>query len=410
MRLDVSRFGILACLSGLAAAEGGDAGGAKAMRDDVGTTSTSSTASNAVIELEALPTPPVYVEGKGVQNLAYTYGPGITDVTVTAVNLKRYSDNGTVAMGDISNGSTTSAGLHTDEAILGRQVDNNLPPFSFPVSNGSVTLIVPDTATGLSKMYGSNAGLPLYYEFEWDNSTSSGKSYSQLIAVALSDSYQAAADAITSTGKESNPAYVEDVQQDATNPTSISSTTGSTAAETSSASAVASSGSGGLSPGAIAGIAVGCAVAFILIVAFIVWFFFFRRRSNRDQAHGGSDFATNSGTRAMVLEKEGTGSPQSSYPNDGGRLHDPDAYASYEGSKAPPAPGAAFATNSTTDLASIGQASTTRANTPPAYQSRYAHLIEEGMTEEEIRRLEEEERHLDEAIEDAGRNSRRDTH
>ncbi|KAI0432630.1 hypothetical protein F5Y09DRAFT_137068 [Xylaria sp. FL1042] len=35
--------------------------------------------------------------------------------------------------------------------------------------------------------------------------------------------------------------------------------------------------------------------------------------------------------------------------------------------------------------------------------SRYAHLVEEGMTEDEIRRLEEEERQLDAAIEHAGR-------
>lgn len=46
-----------------------------------------------------------------------------------------------------------------------------------------------------------------------------------------------------------------------------------------------------------------------------------------------------------------------------------------------------------------------RSPTPPI-SSRYAHLVEEGMTDEEIRRLEEEERALDVAIEDAGRSSR----
>ncbi|KAI1456435.1 hypothetical protein F4805DRAFT_231476 [Annulohypoxylon moriforme] len=402
MRLDASRFGILACLSGLVGAQG-DAGSVKS---DVGATSTSSTASNAVIELEALPTPAVYVDGKGSQNLTYSYD----SVTVTGVNLRRYSDNVTIGMGrDFSTSLTTGAELHTGEAVLGRRAEP-LPPFTFPISNGSVTLIVPGSDSDMTKVYGTNAGLPLYYEFEWENSTSSGKSYSQLIAVALTDGYEAAVQALTETGKDTTPAYVEAIQQDATNPSSVSSTTGSTAAETSLASAAASSkGSGGLSPGAIAGIAVGCAVVVILIVAFLVWFFFFRRRGSRDQANGQSDFGTNSGTRAMVLDKEATGSPQSAYPDDGGRLRDPDAYASFEGSKAPPAPGAAFATSSNTDLASIGQASTTRANTPPAYQSRYAHLIEEGMTEDEIRRLEEEERHLDAAIENAERNPRRDT-
>lgn len=40
-----------------------------------------------------------------------------------------------------------------------------------------------------------------------------------------------------------------------------------------------------------------------------------------------------------------------------------------------------------------------RSTTPSGISRRYAHLIEDGMTDEEIRRLEEEERALDEAIE-----------
>ncbi|KAI1088180.1 hypothetical protein F5B19DRAFT_26980 [Rostrohypoxylon terebratum] len=402
MRLDVSRFGILACLSGLAGAEVGDAGGVKEMRADVGTTSTSS---NVVIEFDSLPTPPVYREGTGDQNIAYHYGQGITELTFTAVYLKRYSDNLTVATGhDLSTGTNTGIEFHEDGATIGRRTDSLSPKF-FSMSNGSVTLPVPKDA---DSFYGDSLGEPLFYEFQWDNSTTSGKSYSQLVAVATSGGYDAAAQAITALQKDSNPAYGEEIEQEATNPSSIPSTTDSTTAATSAASTEVSRSNSGLSPGAIAGIAVGCAVVVIIIVAFIVWCICFRRRSNRDQTKGGSDFGTSSGTRAMVLDKEATSSPQSAYPDDGGRLRDPDAYASYEGSKAPPAPGAAYATNSTTDLASIGQASTTRAATPP-YQTRYAHLIEEGMTEEEIRRLEEEERQLDEAIEaEAGRNSRRD--
>lgn len=42
-----------------------------------------------------------------------------------------------------------------------------------------------------------------------------------------------------------------------------------------------------------------------------------------------------------------------------------------------------------------------RSNTPSGISGRYAHLVEEGMTEDEIQRLEEEERALDEAIEQA---------
>lgn len=47
-----------------------------------------------------------------------------------------------------------------------------------------------------------------------------------------------------------------------------------------------------------------------------------------------------------------------------------------------------------------------RSTTPGAISQQYAHLVEEGMTEDEIRRLEEEERVLDEAIEQAWGDSR----
>lgn len=43
-----------------------------------------------------------------------------------------------------------------------------------------------------------------------------------------------------------------------------------------------------------------------------------------------------------------------------------------------------------------------RSGTPSGISGQYAHLVEEGMTDDEIRRLEEEERALDEAIEQAG--------
>lgn len=50
-----------------------------------------------------------------------------------------------------------------------------------------------------------------------------------------------------------------------------------------------------------------------------------------------------------------------------------------------------------------GDALGRRSTTPSGISGRYAHLVEEGMTDDEIRRLEEEERALDEAIEEAGR-------
>ncbi|KAI0838830.1 hypothetical protein F5Y06DRAFT_286812 [Hypoxylon sp. FL0890] len=298
-----------------------------------------------------------------------------------------------------------------EETVNRRAEASILPPFNFPMSNDSVTLLI---GSDLASKYGSNLGQPLYYEFQWQNSTASGSSYSQLIAVALDNGYDAAVQAITDTNKDTDPAQPESIQPLASATTA--STTATSAAETSApltADASNNGGGNGLSKGAIIGIAVGCAVAGLLIIAFIVWFFFFRKRNKRDR--GGADFGTDSGIRTMMADKEAAAvseSPRSAYPDDGGRLHDPrgdnDSYAPYSDrgiSPPPPPPGAAFTSNSQTDLASLGRASTTRAGTPQ-FQSRYAHLIEEGMTEEEIRRLEEEERHLDAAIEDAGRNSR----
>lgn len=48
-----------------------------------------------------------------------------------------------------------------------------------------------------------------------------------------------------------------------------------------------------------------------------------------------------------------------------------------------------------------------RSTTPSGISGQYAHLVEEGMTDDEIRRLEEEERALDEAIEQAGTHGRK---
>lgn len=48
-----------------------------------------------------------------------------------------------------------------------------------------------------------------------------------------------------------------------------------------------------------------------------------------------------------------------------------------------------------------------RSTTPSGISGQYAHLVEEGMTDDEIRRLEAEERALDEAIEQAGTTGRK---
>lgn len=172
-------------------------------------------------------------------------------------------------------------------------------------------------------------------------------------------------------------------------------------------------GGGGLSTGAIAGIAVAGAVVFLALVGGLVFWMLRRRRRNKDRGHYNQP--TNS-TTFMGGDKDihqVTESPHSTYSNDqhvplsnlagagtsrdiGGPsghhdLHDDDAdYAPYRDD----------------DRGAQGSAAGQRsdgAGTPHGVSRSVAHLVEDGMTEDEIRRLEEEERQLDDAIQRHGR-------
>ncbi|TGJ78595.1 hypothetical protein E0Z10_g10173 [Xylaria hypoxylon] len=118
------------------------------------------------------------------------------------------------------------------------------------------------------------------------------------------------------------------------------------------------------------------------------------------------------GVHAIIRDKEipaaiESSSPQSTYGGEG--RPSTDQYAPYsDRSTTSPTP----RHRSTSAAATAAAASTSEtdlnwsqgAPTPMSViASRYAHLVEEGMTEGEIRRLEEEERQLDAAIEHAGR-------
>jgi hypothetical protein len=197
-------------------------------------------------------------------------------------------------------------------------------------------------------------------------------------------------------------------------------------------SAASASASTGLSTGAIAGIAVACGVLGLALIGALIWFMCFRRRRNDHTALGQhtGGYASD-GAAAMMADKElphvSADSPRSTYASDRGQLshdlpigggggvdtrgpmaaaavtHEDAPYAPYSDRAPTTSPGATTTTRSQTDL--VGAAATgTRSPTPPI-STRYAHLIEEGMTEDEIRRLDEEERQLDAAIE-AGRSSR----
>lgn len=189
--------------------------------------------------------------------------------------------------------------------------------------------------------------------------------------------------------------------------TSVSTTQGSS---TASAGSDSNAAGGGLSTGAIAGIAVACGVVGLALIGLGIWFCLRRRRSSdkvRDVNYG-----SDAGNNVMMAEKDMPGitesSPHSTYADDGGRLHDrhPVAMPHEQAGFVPysdGAPAAGALQRSQSDLPLQSEASNSRNRSPsPAVTSRYAHLVEEGMTEDEIRRLEEEERQLDAAIQEAG--------
>lgn len=167
---------------------------------------------------------------------------------------------------------------------------------------------------------------------------------------------------------------------------------------------------GGLSTGAIVGIAVGVGVAALLAAALGI--FFFLRRRRRLEAGGGpsSLAARRDHTRAAEQEK------LSAFPKDGGGSS---SLAGGNASDAAIAPYRDDATTPTTNRdrrrSSAAREDVAPAPAPVDRDSRAGslttqqqqngvsrHLVEDGMTADEIRRLEEEEAHLDNEIQRAG--------
>jgi hypothetical protein len=211
-------------------------------------------------------------------------------------------------------------------------------------------------------------------------------------------------------------------------------------------SAAVNDNGGGLAQGAIIGIAVGCGVAGLLAICGLVWYLL-RRRQQKKALHAvGSPYGSGNRGEELMAEKEAGAdvdvTPHSPYSDDGGAASGPagpsggggaypDAHGEAVAAAAvahphlqdPPQsftpysdrPGAAAAAAGTPSVRAASVAQTTdeprvrvpspvpgRA-TPRGLTTPYAHLVEDGMTEDEIRRLEEEERQLDAAIEQAGR-------
>ncbi|KAL2269843.1 hypothetical protein VTJ83DRAFT_2027 [Remersonia thermophila] len=222
--------------------------------------------------------------------------------------------------------------------------------------------------------------------------------------------------------------------------------TTSTTTSTTTAAGGGGGGGSGLARGAVIGIAVGVGVV-ALGAAFALAFFLIRRRQKRRDAAPSASLLPAAGAPRpgaapaddLLAEKEaGNGvdvSPHSPYSDDGtgtGTGAPAHATPGPSGIAAPvpvlapiPVPAAAaaagagaaavagagaersFTPYSDRRSARTGSVAATEAEaaTPRALPTPYRHLVEEGMTAEEIRRLEEEERELDAAIEQAQRRS-----
>ncbi|KFH40452.1 hypothetical protein ACRE_088770 [Hapsidospora chrysogenum ATCC 11550] len=179
------------------------------------------------------------------------------------------------------------------------------------------------------------------------------------------------------------------------------------------------SGSSGaaLSNGAIAGIAVGGFI-FLSLIGLLVWFLLRRRRKNKNKLLPGGgvrndlSHATQDASNVYMADKAaddvviGEHSPHSPYSDDGQFQHAPLArgraphhdagHHQHQQEQEQPQPRRSHADD--TDGVTQREGAASR---------NYQHLVEEGMTAEDIRRLEEEERQLDAEIERAaGRRSR----
>ncbi len=215
-----------------------------------------------------------------------------------------------------------------------------------------------------------------------------------------------------------------------------------------------SSSGGGLSSGAVIGIAVACGVVGLILVFALVWYLVRRRKQNKERLPVDSTYASGNRTDELMAEKEVGAdvdvAPHSPYSDEGagpsGAYQDgaaahgdaaiatsavvasgavspahralqqqdqPRSFSPYTDRPSPAGTGTGAAGTPIVRPASVAaQADEPRVSVPSATPGRatpralttpYAHLVEEGMTEEEIRRLEDEERQLDAAIEQAGR-------
>ncbi|SCV31929.1 uncharacterized protein FFB14_03770 [Fusarium fujikuroi] len=259
------------------------------------------------------------------------------------------------------------------------------------VDNNSVTL---NFGGGTSKYYGKE----MYIQIDWKKDGASGYTKTELFTVTNTDN--------TTEISELNDQLKKDQSQQETleSTTSSSSSATATLSPSSTAGAEESSGGGGggggggLSTGATAGIAVGAVIGGLLIIGALVWFFLRRRRRSKK---AGDEYVTQQ-TYAVDKETHGRAADSPNSPYSDENHMQPVALGSLDRDRgvAPTPPPGGVPRSS---IGSHDRAAHSGAQTPQGMSSNVAHLVEDGMTVDEIRRLEEEERQLDDEIERAAR-------
>lgn len=325
------------------------------------------------------------------------------------------------------------------------------PPPPSPVPDTTNPAPVTPTAAGgtvtidLSKVI--HGVRYLYFEALW-HATTEGRSFSPAFAVLdISNTIDFTTAGSTLPALFHNDPFLREEQQRTTDldsgtgtdgGTSSGPTLGSAPMPTTTANGGTTSGSStGLTKGAIAGIGAACGVLGLLLVAFTIWYFLRKKKKQRggaippyDEIGGVSLTRTD---ELMAAEKEAnlsSSSPaaaatysdspadnatravaahRSSMSGGGGGgatapLIAPVAVAAAVAAADGPPGYTPYTDRPASGPGSAGTGTVAGAGEEPAVVSReYAHLVEEGMTPEEIRRLEEEERAIDAAIEQAVR-------
>ncbi|KAK3299064.1 uncharacterized protein B0H64DRAFT_371459 [Chaetomium fimeti] len=307
---------------------------------------------------------------------------------------------------------------------------------------------------------GIPTGQLLYFNATWAN----GSSYSQFFAASgtyievddrASITLPAYRETGTPTGSPTTLTTTTAATASPEEPTNASEG-GLTSSESNKPVAATPSSSGGLATGAVIGIAVACGVVGLLLILGLVWYLLRRRQQKKAMHPVDSTYGSGSRGEELMAEKEAAAdvdvTPHSPYTDEGAsgnvagpsgtypdsaphgdtvvagaiaapnlsHLQDPPrSFTPYSdrpsaaGTAGTPGTAAAAAAGTPSLRApSLAQTDEARVSVPSPIPGRatprglttpYAHLVEEGMTEDEIRRLEEEERQLDAAIEQAGR-------